>query len=178
MTNIEIPEEIKANAQRVLDGRENFISSTVQMAEYILSLGKPEFEAEPFVIYSVLVGKEATPRVGFRVKKNVPYPWVVLNIDSTDKNKAYPESAYNEIHRDKDIKVIERWTPDAPELEFGIGDPEDAVDLGRKVLIRGTIGSTYVDDDGDVRVEMTFAGGIDASHHVSAKDVAYADGGR
>lgn len=175
MSNIEIPAEIKANAQRVLDGRENFISSTVQLAEFILGLNKPEVEVEPFVLYKVQVREDDEPRIGFRFTKSVPYPWVTICCHSPEKEDAYPVALESMIHSDEDVTVLERWTPDAPELEFGIGDRGDAVDLGRKVLVRGTIGSYHVDDDGDVRVEMTFAGGIEASHYVSTKDVAYVE---
>lgn len=178
MSNIEIPEEIKANAQRVLDGREHFISSTVQMAEYILSLDKPKVEAEPFVIYTVKVGGYDKPRIGFRVKKDVPYPWVVLNMDTSDKDTTFPESAYNEIHKDENIEVLERWTPEVDPPKFGIGEPGDDVTPDRSVLVRGIVGSTEVDAEGDVRVEMIFAGGIEASHYVSARDVAYTGEGR
>lgn len=172
---IEIPEEIKANAQRVLDGRENFISSTVELAEFILGLNKPEVEIENFVVYKVKF--EDKFYAGFRFEASHCWKkWLIVDIYEDRKaSNAIPQFNTAVLVTDEDVEVLERWTPEAPEFEFGIGDRGDAVDLGRKVLVRGTIGSYHVDDDGDVRVEMTFAGGIDASHYVSTKDVAYVE---
>lgn len=172
---IEIPEEVKATAQRVRDGREFHMATTVALAEFILGLNKPEIEAEPFVIYKVQVGGGDNPRIGFRVKKDVPYPWVILHMESAEKDTAYPVSAYNQIHKDEDIRVLERWTPEAPELEFGIGESGDYVYPDQKVLVKGVTRSGAVDSDGDVRVEMDFADGIAAAHYVAATDIAYAE---
>lgn len=173
--NIEIPEEIKATAQRVLDGRENFISSTVEMAEFILDLNKPEIEVENFVVYKVkCAGKDYA---GYRFEASHCWKkWSLVEIeDAYGAEHAVPQFGTGILAEDSDVEVLERWTPEVAQPEFGIGEARDDVDLGRKVLVKGTIGSTYVDDDGDVRVEMTFAGGIEASHYVSAKDIAYVE---
>lgn len=169
MSNIEIPEEIQANAQRVLDGRENFISSTVQLAEFILGLGKPEIEVEPFVLYKVQVREDDEPRIGFRFTKSVPYPWVTICCHSPEKEDAYPVALESMIHSDEDVKVLERWTP---EPVFGIGEPGEDIAPDREVLVRGVLRSPFVDTDGDVRVEMNFAGSVSTTHYVSAADVA------
>ena len=170
MSNIEIPAEIQANAQRVLDGRDFHMATTVVLAEFILGLNKPENKAEPFVIYKVQVRGDDDPRMGFRVEKDVPYPWVTFRANSLDKVNAYPLAENSLIHRSAEIEVIERWTP---ELEFGIGDAGENVSSGREVLVKGTLGSYFVDDEGDVRVEMVYSDDLTDSHYVRATDVVY-----
>lgn len=172
MSNIEIPEEIKANAQRVLDGRENFISSTVELAEFILGLNKPEVEVEPFVLYKVQVREDDEPRIGFRFTKNVPYPWVTISCHTPNKEDAYPVALESMIHSDEDVKVLERWSPGA---EFGIGLPDDEVTRDREVLVKGHLISSSVDSEGDVYVKFMYSDNIEGSSYVSAEDVAYAE---
>lgn len=175
MSNIEVPENIQSIVQRVLDGEEFHMITTVALAEFIRDLNKPEIKAEPFVLYKVQVGEADAETIGFRVSKDVPYPWIILPMDSADKGTAYLASAYTQIYQDEDIKVLERWTPEALDLEFGIGDPGDAAIPDRNALVKGVVKSTLVDDDGDVLVRMNFGRGVATTHYVSAKDIAYVE---
>lgn len=174
--NIEIPEEVKVAAQRIVAGRECYIATTVAMAEFVLGLNKPETKAEPFVLYRVGVrGEDSTYRIGFRVENGATYSWVTLVLSSDDKEDAYPVSMYSVgVHRDEEIEVLERWTPEPTKPEFGIGDADEDVDSGREVLVKGVLGSEYVDGDGDVRVQLAYSDGLTSTHYVAAKDVAYA----
>lgn len=169
---IEVPEEIKANAQRVLDGRENFISSTVSMAEFILGLNKPEIKIENFVVYKV----ECRDRTyaGFRFEASHCWKkWSLVEIDGPhDAEHAVPQFATAILAEDSEVKVLERWTP---EPVFGIGEPDDEVSTGQTVLVKGVLSSAFVDSDGDVRVEMIYSDGLADTHYVSAKDVAYVE---
>ena len=174
---IEIPEEVKVAAQRIVAGRECYIATTVAMAEFVLGLNKPKLKAEPFVLYRVGVrGEDSTYRIGFRVEKDATYSWVTLVLSSDDKEDAYPVSIYSVgVHRDEEIEVLERWPPEPTKPEFGIGEKDDVVGTGREVLIKGVLSCHAVDPDGDVRVEINYAGGLSGDHYVSAEDVAYAE---
>lgn len=175
MSNIEIPEEVKVAAQRVVAGRECYIATTVAMAEFVLGLNKPEIKVEPFVIYKVEVKGDNEHRMGFRVARNVPSPWVTLNSNSPNKEYAFGLTMESLIHSDEEVKVIERWSPEAPETKFGIGEAYADVDREREVLVKGVLGSESVDRDGDVLVQMKFSQDLTESHYVNAADIAYAE---
>lgn len=171
---IEIPEEIKTTAERVVAGRECYMGTTVAMAEFVLGLNKPEIEVEPFVIYRVEVQGEDNYHIGFRVSQSAAFPWLTLTINYPEKENVYPVSIHNlGVRKDEEVKVVERWSPEAPELEFGIGEKHESVDRDREVLVKGVLGSETVDSDGDVLVQMEFSQGLTESHYVNAADIAY-----
>lgn len=172
---IEIPEEVKVAAQRIVAGRECYIATTVGLAEFVLGLNKPDIEVEDFVVYKVHVRGEEDPRMGFRVSRGVPFPWITLSTSSQIKENAYALAGNSLIHGDGEVTVIERWTPEAPELEFGIGEAYADVDRDREVLVKGVLGSESVDRDGDVLVQMKFSQDLTESHYVNAADIAYAE---
>lgn len=172
---IEIPEEIKANAQRVLDGRENFISSTVELAEFILGLNKTEIEVQNFVVYKVKYANMFY--AGFRFEaSHIWKNWLIVELgEAGSASFAIPQIGTAILAVDEEIEVLERWTP---EPVFGIGEPDDEVATGQTVLVKGVLSSAFVDSDGDVRVEMIYSDGLADAHYVSAKDVAYSGEGR
>lgn len=173
---IEIPEEVKTTAERVVAGRECYMGTTVAMAEFVLGLNKPEIEVEPFVIYRVEVQGEDNYHIGFRVSQSAAFPWLTLTINNPEKRDVYPVSIHNlGVRKDEEVKVIERWSPEAPKVEFGIGGSHDSVTPDREVLVKGVLGSDHVDSDGDVLVQMEFSHGLSESHYVSAADIAYAE---
>lgn len=167
---IEVPEEIQATVQRVLGGREFHMATTVNLAEFIRDLNKPEIEVEDFVIYKVQVQGEDEPRMGFRVSRKVPFPWVTLRSNSPVNENAFALTMDNLIHCAEDIKVIERWSPEAPEIKFGI-TADDAV-KGAEVIIKGSLVTAGVDSDGDVFGSVTYNNGESTDIHINAADVA------
>lgn len=166
---IEIPENIIAVAKKMIEDSACYGDNSLELANFIATATRPEFEPVPFVVYRVVVKGYAGTCMGFRVEKDVLCPWVVLSSHSPTKGEAYSLSQCNTIHQDEDITVIERWTP---EPVFGIGDSGDDVPSDQEVLIKGIVESTYVDDDGDVRVALTYSDGLTDSHYVSADNVA------
>lgn len=171
---IEVPANIKLRAEDIISLGNLYSPETVELARFIKDLYTPKIEAEPFVVYRIEV--DGKHRVGFKFPNTNAYnQWVVVGIATFNRNEAIPNFDSVTLARDEDVKVIERWTPEA-EIKFGLG--EEDVRVGADVVVRGTLDSGGIDGEGDVRVAFIQEGGtVKDTQYVISENVALAKGG-
>lgn len=172
--SIEVPENIIGLAKKILEDSGCYGDNSLELANFITSATRTEIEVEPFVVYRIEVN--GNNRIGFKFPTPEAYnQWVVVGITTFNRDDAVPTYSTAGLAHDNDVKVIERWTPEAPEIKFGI-TADDAV-TGAEVLVRGSLAIDGVDSDDDVFVTATYSDGLSSDVYVNAADVALLRGG-